>query len=87
MVYALFGYLTAVIVSWVTIVLLALLAVVWLGSLSVAVFAALTMIRLKRQHPDKQPEQSLDPVSLRLVWVMLAVLVLTFVPVPATLGS
>ena len=72
--------------SWVTIVLLALLAVVWPGWLSVAVFAALTMIRLKRQHPVEQHEQALDAVSRRLVWVMLAILVLTFVPVPAKVG-
>ena len=82
-VYALFGYRAALVVSWVTIALLALLAVVWPGWLSVAVFAALTMIRLKRQHPVERHAQRLDPVSLRLVWVMLAVLVLTFVPVPA----
>ena len=85
-VYALFGNKTAFIVSWVTIGLLALLTLVWPGWLSVATFAALTMIRLKRQHPVERPKQPLDAVSLRLVWVMLVVLVLTFVPVPAKLG-
>ena len=82
-VYALFGYRTALIVSWVTIALLALLAVVWPGWLATAVFAALTMIRLKRQHPAaERHEQPRDPATLRLVGAMLVILVLTFVPVP-----
>jgi len=84
--YALFDYKTALVVSWASIVWLALLAVVWPGWLSVAVLAGLSMIRLKRQHPVERQAQPLDPVSLRLVWAMVAVLVLTFVPVPAKLG-
>lgn len=81
-VYALFGYRTALIVSWVTIALLALLAVVWPGWLATAAFAALTMIRLKRQHPVERHEQPRDPATLRLTGAMLVILVLTFVPVP-----
>jgi len=85
-VYALFDYKTALIVSWVSIAWLAFLALVWPGWISMAVFAALSMIRLKRQHPVERQDQPLDSASWRLAWAMLAVLVLTFVPVPVKPG-
>jgi membrane-associated protease RseP (regulator of RpoE activity) len=81
-IYGLFGRKRALVLSWVTIASLALLSAissVWFG---LAAFASLTLIRLKRQHPSERHTQELDAPTIALACALLAVLVLTFVPVP-----
>src|SRR5204862_8315114 len=55
-IYALWGYQRALAVSWLTIAMLAAFGTMWAGWLAVAVFAALTMIRWRRQHPVERYE-------------------------------
>lgn len=81
-VYALLGYRRALFVSWTTIALLMALGTLSPVWPSIGIFAALTMIRLKRQHPVEQDTQSIDRTTIRWVLAMFAILVLTFVPVP-----
>ena len=81
-VYALFGYKRALALSWVTVVGLAILGAIWWGWLAFALFAALTMIRLRRQHPVDISEWRLDGSTVGLVCIVLVILTLTFVPVP-----
>ena len=81
-VYALWGYRPSLAVSWITIVALALIGMIWPGWWIMSIFAALTMIRLRRQHPIDRLEGRLDPATVGSVWLMLVVLVITFVPVP-----
>lgn len=85
-VYALLGYRPALIVSWLTIVALAIMGTLWLGWLIVAVFAALTMIRLSRQHAVTKHEERLDTEAIVCGCLMLVVLVVTLVPVPIQVG-
>jgi membrane-associated protease RseP (regulator of RpoE activity) len=85
--YALVGYRRALIVSWLTIAILVALSVTWAGWLSLAGFAALTLIRITRQHPPEGYTQELDSVTIALACAMLAILVVTFVPVPIRVGS
>jgi len=85
-VYALLGYRRALLVSWATVALLIMLGMfspVWPG---IGVFAALTLIRLKRQHPVEQDAQPIDRRSVSLVLAMFAILVATFIPVPVRPG-
>jgi len=56
---------------------------VWPG---IGIFAALTLIRLKRQHPVETDVPPLDGRTLKLVLAMFAILVLTFVPMPVRPG-
>jgi membrane-associated protease RseP (regulator of RpoE activity) len=84
-VYALFGYKTALVISWVTIGGLVVLSSIWSGWFGVAVLAVLTLIRLKRQHPVDRHDRELDGTTIALAWTMIVILVLTFVPVPATI--
>lgn len=85
LIYALWGYRVTLAISWLTIVVLGALGILWAGWLTIALFAGLTMVRLRNQYPVEKHEQSLDPGSVRLVWVSLLVLILIFVPVPVRL--
>jgi hypothetical protein len=81
--YALLGYRGALRISWVTIVVLlglGMLSPVWpvLG-----VFAALTLIGLKRQHPIDVHSQPLDANSTKLVFAMVVAFAIIFIPVAA----
>ncbi len=83
-VYAIWGYRPFVVTSWFTVGLLLVFAAfspAWLGF---AVFAALTMIRVSRQHPSDPPGQPARASPGRLGF-LLVILVLTFVPVPVRL--
>jgi len=85
-VYGLFGRKRALAVSWVTIAGLTVLSIffpVWLGF---AAFGALTLFRLNRQHPTDRHTQPLDAGTIVLACTLLAILALTFVPVPARLN-
>jgi len=62
---------------------LSLVSPVWLGF---AALGALTLIRLKRQHPVKRHTEELDGTPIALACTMLAIFALTFVPIPARLG-
>jgi membrane-associated protease RseP (regulator of RpoE activity) len=87
--YAAFGSRTAAAISWATIVILIVLAalsVVSVAWVSVAVFGAFTMIRIGRQHPRNAAMQPLDRSMVYAMLAMLALLLLTFVPVPIRLG-
>jgi membrane-associated protease RseP (regulator of RpoE activity) len=85
--YGLVGYKRALVVSWVTIaVLVGLGMVVWRGWLSNAIFAAFTLIRLRRQHPIADHMEPLDARVLSLIGALLVILVVTFVPVPVRVG-
>jgi membrane-associated protease RseP (regulator of RpoE activity) len=85
-VYALFGYRRAAVVSWLTIGALAIGVALSLAWLTVAVFAALTMIRLSRQHPPESDVHPLDRSTMFAMAAMVVILVVTFVPVPIRLG-
>jgi hypothetical protein len=89
-VYAFLGRKRATVVSWVTIaglVALSFLSSLWFGF---AVFGALSLIGLKRQHPIERHTQGLNATAKALGAAMLAIFVLTFVPVlarPLPLGN
>lgn len=85
LVYALWGRRVTLVISWLTILALGGLGIFWPGWLTVALFAALTMIRLRNQYPVEKHEHRLDPGSVRLVWVSSLLLILIFVPVPVRL--
>jgi membrane-associated protease RseP (regulator of RpoE activity) len=86
LVYAVFGHRSAVVVSWVTIATLGILGARWPGWWVIALFAALTMIRLGRQHPVAQNREAIPPSWLGLVGLMLVMLSVTFIPVPVKIG-
>ena len=85
-VYALFGYRRAAIVSWLTVGALAIAVAFSVAWLPVAVFAPLTMIRISRQHPREADVQPLDRTTGLVMAVMVVILVVTFVPVPVRFG-
>jgi membrane-associated protease RseP (regulator of RpoE activity) len=81
-VYALLGYRRGLFASWATIALLMVLGILSPAWPALGIFAALTLIRLKRQHPVEQNAQPIDRRTIALALAMLAILVLSFVPVP-----
>ena len=88
-VYAAFGYRKASIVSWTTVAILFVLATLGTISatwLSVAIFGALTMIRLAKQHPPDAIVPPLDRTTTYWLLAMFGILVVIFVPVPVRLG-
>jgi membrane-associated protease RseP (regulator of RpoE activity) len=85
-VYSLFGYRRATVVSWLTVGAQAICVALSFAWLTVAVFAALTMIRISRQHPRESDVQPLDRPTALVVAAMVVVLVVTFVPVPVRIG-
>ena len=83
--YALFGRRGALILSWLSVAILLLMDLglgVWS---SVAIVGALTLIRLRRQHPDNGSADGVDTQSRWLAVIAFLILVLTFVPVPVRL--
>jgi hypothetical protein len=86
-VYALLGYRRARLVSWLAIGVLALLVIVSPAWLWVACFAALTMIRISRQHPPEYQGGSIDRHLALIIGLLVVILLLTFVPVPVRFVS
>lgn len=86
-VYALLGYRRALLVSWLTIGALAFLVVLSPAWLMVACFAALTMVRISRQHPSEFEGGPIDKYSSVTIGLLIGILLLTFVPVPVRFGS
>lgn len=82
LVYAAFGYRTAAVVSWATIGILTALAAFSVAWLAVAVFGALTMIRIARQHPPNATIRPLDRSTAYRLLAVFGILLVTFVPVP-----
>ncbi len=85
-VYALLGRTRALLVSCATIAFLVSLSLFWYGWLALAAFGALTLIRIERQQPAEAHTEALDRTSVALACAMLAILGMTFVPVPVRLG-
>jgi membrane-associated protease RseP (regulator of RpoE activity) len=85
-VYALFGYKRALLVSWITIAGLIVMSAWSLVWAPFPVMAALSLIRLKRQHPVDRYSQPLDGPTIALACALVVILVLTFVPAPVRLG-
>ena len=80
--YAVFGYRRARVMSWVTIGILLALTAVSAAWLTVAVFGALTMIRIGRQHPPIDIVPPLEKSDTYQLLALLGIFILIFVPVP-----
>jgi membrane-associated protease RseP (regulator of RpoE activity) len=80
--YALWGYKRANTLGWLTIAVLVVLGSAWPGWWVMAAFAAITMIRIRTQHPIDAHAEPINTSARRLIWACAAVLALTFVPVP-----
>jgi len=87
LVYALWGYRRTVIISWVTIAGLLALGFAWKGWVYFAIFAVLTMIRLKNQYPIERHEEALDLSTECLIWATLVIFTLIFTHAPVRLAS